>query len=136
MNKKPRSQSAFFNPRLLFGFALCLLGALLVLFAFGAAPQFTESKTQATHPSPWLSRFASVFGVHLESRKLAGMPAHHGGGAAAALSNSPGEPEQTASRNEVATPYTGPHNDLHPVEPVHSRPLRELPAIPPALAPR
>ena len=37
MKKKPASQSAFFNPRLLIG-VLCLLGILLALFAFHAFP--------------------------------------------------------------------------------------------------
>src|SRR5438105_15180123 len=135
-NKRGSPSAAFFNPRALIAFALCCLGVTLVLFAVGAAPQFADSKTQAANPSPWLSRFASAFGVHLESPKLAGLPARGGGGAAAALSNSPGEPEQTVSQNQAATPYTGPHNDFRPVNPVHSRPLRELPSIAPTLAPR
>jgi subtilisin-like proprotein convertase family protein len=37
MKKKPASQSAFFNPRVLIG-ALCLVGALGALFAFHAMP--------------------------------------------------------------------------------------------------
>ena len=33
MKKKPATQSAFFNPRALLGFALCLLGLALAFFA-------------------------------------------------------------------------------------------------------
>src|SRR5438128_6364606 len=33
------------------------------------------------------------------------------------------------------TAYAGPPKDLHPVHPVRSRPLREMPVIPPSLAP-
>ena len=38
MKKKSGSQSAFFNPRALIGFGLCLIGLLLVLLAYTAYP--------------------------------------------------------------------------------------------------
>ena len=38
MKKKSSSKSAFFNPRALIGFGLCLLGLLLGLLAYTAYP--------------------------------------------------------------------------------------------------
>ena len=38
MKKKPASKSAFFNPRVLIGFALCLTGLFIALLAFALYP--------------------------------------------------------------------------------------------------
>ena len=48
MNKKPASQSAFFNPRVLTGFVLCSLGILVAVFGFGAFP---GASTSAQEPN-------------------------------------------------------------------------------------
>ena len=45
MKKKPTSQSAFFNPRSLFGFALCCIGLALAIFALSGF-------TVASEPAP------------------------------------------------------------------------------------
>ncbi len=47
--KKKKATSAFFNPRMLFGFALCLLGAFLALVAFGIVTSRTV-QAQVTPP--------------------------------------------------------------------------------------
>ncbi len=46
-----------------------------------------------------------------------------------------GEPIQATPQADATAPYRGPHNDLRPVHPIRTAPLRELPAIPPLLAP-
>src|SRR6266576_6215382 len=136
MKKNSSTCSAFINPRALIGFVLLFVGALLALFAFGATPHLPNSKAQAANSSGWFGRFASTFGVHLDSQKSAAVPAPKGGGAGVPLSKFPGEPLQETSQDQTATNYTGPHNDIRPVKSVHTRPLRQLPMIPPALAVR
>lgn len=63
MQKKPVSQSAFFNPRSLFGFALCLFGTFLALIAFGANSSRSfhpQSSVALNKVAPWvLDRIAS-----------------------------------------------------------------------------
>jgi len=105
MKKNSSSRSAFINSRTLIGFVLLFMGALLALFAFGGA----------------------------FSQKFAALPAPKGGGSGIPLSKIPGEPLQGI---QVQTPanYTGPRNDRRPVKPVYTRPLRDLPKIPPSLA--
>jgi hypothetical protein len=72
----------------------------------------------------------------LDSQKFAVLPAPKGGGAGAPLFKPPREPLQGTWQDETAANYTGPHNDFRPVKPVHTRSLRHLPMIPPALAAR
>jgi len=134
MKKHSATRSAFINPRALVGFVLLFLGVLLALFAFGATPHLPNSKAQEANSSGWFGRFVSAFGVHLESQKFAALPAPRGGGGGAPLSKFPGEPAQGTSQNQTATNYTGPRNDFRPVKAVHTRPLREMPMIPSALA--
>jgi hypothetical protein len=134
MKKNSSTRSAFINPRTLIGFVLLFMGALLALFAFGAAPHLSNSNAQAANSAGWFGRFASAFGVHLDSQKFAALPAPKGGGAGVPLSKIPGEPLQGTSQGQTDANYTGPRNNLRPVEAVHTRPLRQLPMIPPALA--
>src|SRR5437870_3049025 len=110
MKKRSCPRFAFINPRALIGFVLLFVGVLLALFAFGAAPHV--------------------------SQKFAALPAPKGGGAGVPLSKIPGEPLQGTSQDQTAANYTGPHNNFRPLEAVHTRPLRQLPKIPPALAVR
>src|SRR6266480_4033161 len=72
----------------------------------------------------------------LDSQKFAALPATKGGGAGVTLSKIPGEPLPATSQAQTPANYTGPHKDVRPVEAVRTRPLRELPKIPPALAVR
>src|SRR6266566_7294234 len=91
MKKNSSTRSAFINPRALIGFVLLLMGALLALFAFGAAPLSRDSNALSANSSGWLGRVASTFGVHLESQKIAALPAGKGGGG----------PVSKSSRNQV-----------------------------------
>jgi len=72
----------------------------------------------------------------LDSQKFAALPATKGGGAGVPLSKIPGEPLPATSQDQTPANYTGPHKDVRLVEAVRTRPLRELPKIPPALAVR
>src|SRR5216110_2238434 len=108
MKKRSCPRFAFINPRALIGFVLLFVGVLLALFAFGAAPHV--------------------------SQKFAAVPAPKGGGAGVPLSKTPGEPLPPNLEDQVPANYTGPHHDVRPVKAVHTRPLRQLPMIPPALA--
>jgi hypothetical protein len=72
----------------------------------------------------------------LDSQKFGALPATKGGGAGVPLSKIPGEPLPATSQDQTPANYTGPHKDVRPVEAVRTRPLRELPKIPPALAVR
>ena len=52
MKLKPNTRSAFFNPRALTAFALCIVGCLLALFSVGAVPlpfgkETVDSKTRS-----------------------------------------------------------------------------------------
>src|SRR5438874_8394600 len=136
MKKNSSTRSAFINPRALIGFVLLLMGALLALFAFGAVPHSPNNNAHTANSPGWFGRFASAVGVPLDSQKLASFPAPKGGGAGVPLSKIPGEPLQGTSQDQTAANYTGPHNNFRPVEAVHTRPLRQLPKIPPALAVR
>ena len=127
-------RSAFFIPRVLIGFALSLISVALALFAFGLTP--LNNSNSLTDTQGWFHQLASALGVHLDSQKLASLPAPKGGGAGVPLSKIPGEPLQGTSQDQTAANYTGPHNNFRPVEAVHTRPLRQLPKIPPALAVR
>src|SRR5438874_2019305 len=134
MKKNCSTRSAFFIPRVLIGFALSLISVALTLFAFGLTP--LNNSNSLTDTQGWFHQLASALGVHLDSQKLASLPAPKGGGAGVPLSKIPGEPLQGTSQDQTAANYTGPHNNFRPVEAVHTRPLRQLPKIPPALAVR
>src|SRR5882724_9385416 len=134
MKKNSSTRSAFINPRALIGFVLLFVGALLALFAFGAAPHLSNSNVQAGNSPGWFGRFTSAFGVHLDSQKFAAVPAPKGGGAGVPLSKTPGEPLPQTLEDQAPTSYKGPLYDRRPVKPVYTRPLRDLPKIPPALA--
>src|SRR5438046_4853762 len=108
MKKRSSTRFAFINPRALIGFGLLFVGVLLALFAFGAAPHV--------------------------SQKFAAVPAPKGAGGGVPLSKTPGEPLPPNLEDQVPANYTGPHHDVRPVKAVHTRPLRQLPMIPPDLA--
>jgi hypothetical protein len=134
MKTNSSTRSAFINPRALIGFVLLFVGVLLALFAFGAAPNLSQGNAPTGNSPGLFGRFASAFGVHLDSQKFASLPAPKGGGAGVPLSKTPGEPLPPTLEDQAPANYTGPHNDVRPVKAVHTRPLRQLPMIPPALA--
>ena len=105
MKKNSSTRSAFINPRTLISFALLFMGALLALFAFGGA----------------------------FSQKFAALPPSRGGGGP--VSKSSGGPTRGTPQAQTTTAYSGPRKDLRPVSGVRTAPLRNLPAIPPRLAP-
>ena len=106
MKKNRSTRSAFFNRRILIGVFLIVVSGILALLAFG---------------------------VRLDSQKLASLSKPKRGGAGVPLSKIPGEPLQ-GIQDQTPTNYKGPRNDRRPVTPVHTRPLRDLPKIAPALA--
>src|SRR5215510_633773 len=106
--KDTYNRSAFLNQQIFKGVLLVLVGGILVLLAFG---------------------------LRLDSQKLASLSKPKRGGAGVPLSKIPGEPLQ-GIQDQTPANYTGPHNNRGPVNPVHTRPLRDLPKIPPALAVR
>src|SRR5258705_3236606 len=108
MKKNCSTRSAFFNRRVLIGVLLVIVSGILALLAFG---------------------------VRLDSQKLGSLSKPKGGGAGVPLSKVPGEPLQ-GIHNQTPANYRGPRYDRRPVKPVHTRPLRDLPKIPPALAVR
>src|SRR6266487_4311371 len=134
MKKNCSTRSAFFIPRVLISFALSLISVALALFAFGLTP--LNNSNSLTDTQGWFRQLASALGVHLDSQKLASLPAPKGGGAGVPLSKIPGEPLQGTSQDQTPANYTGPHKDVRPVKAVQTRPLRQLPMIPPALAVR
>src|SRR5262249_52361474 len=108
--KKNRStRSAFFNRRILFGIFLLIVSGVVALLAFG---------------------------VRLDSQRLTSVSAHNKRGAGAPIFKEPREALRGTFHNETAANYRGPRNNLRPITPVHSRPLRELSMIPPALSRR
>jgi hypothetical protein len=132
MKRNCSTQSAFFIPRVLLGLLLILVSALLALFAFGLTPP-GNTKSQEDNASGWLRHFVSTLGLDLNSDKLAALEVRRGGGAP--ISKSSGEASKAKATSGTAAPYTGPRNDLRPVQGVRTLPLRSLPAIPPLLAP-
>src|SRR5215472_9611176 len=109
MKKNCSTRSAFFNRRVLVGVFLLIVSGILALLAFG---------------------------VRLDSQKLGSISAHKRGGAGAPIFKEPREPLQGTFHNETAVSYRGPRYNSRPVNPVHTRPLRQLPMIPPSLAAR
>src|SRR4030095_3586961 len=71
----------------------------------------------------------------LDSQKSASISKPTRGCAGVPLSKMPGEPLQ-GIQDQTPSTYKGPHYDRRVVKPVYTRPLRELPKIPPALAVR
>jgi hypothetical protein len=106
MKKNRSTRSAFFNRRIFIGVFLIIVSGILALLAFG---------------------------VRLDSQKLAALSKSKRGGAGVPISKIPGEPLQGIQIQTRAN-YKGPRYDRRPVKPVHSRPLRDLPKIPPELA--
>src|SRR5262245_17136211 len=106
MKKNCSTRSAFFNRRIFIGVFLIIVSGILALLAFG---------------------------VRLDSQKLASLSKPKGGGAGVPISKIPGEPLQ-GIRDQTPANYKGPRRDRRPVKPVHTRPLRDLPKIPPSLA--
>ena len=106
MKKNCSTRSAFFNRRIFIGVFLIIVSGILALLAFG---------------------------VRLDSQKLASLSKPKGGGAGVPISKIPGEPLQ-GIRDQTPANYKGPRNDRRPVKPVYTRPLRDLPKIPPSLA--
>jgi hypothetical protein len=106
MKKNCSTRSEFFNRRIFIGVFLVLFSGIFALLALG---------------------------LRSDSQKLTSLSARKGG-AGAPVFKGPREPLEGTMRNQTAANYKGPHNDLRPVEPVLTRPLRELPMIPPALA--
>src|SRR5262249_36151066 len=106
MKKNCSTRSAFFNRRIFIGVLLVIVSGILALLAFG---------------------------VRLDSQKLASLSKPKRGGAGVPISKIPGEPLQ-GIRDQTPANYKGPRYDRRPVKPVHTRPLRELPKIPPSLA--
>jgi len=106
MKKNCSTRSAFFNRRIFIGVLLVIVSGILALLAFG---------------------------VRLDSQTLAALSKPKSGGAGVPLSKIPGEPLQ-GIRDQTPANYKGPRNDRRPVKPVYTRPLRDLPKIPPSLA--
>ena len=106
MKKNCSTRSAFFNRRIFIGVFLIIVSGILALLAFG---------------------------VRLDSQKLASLSKPKGGGAGVPISKIPGEPLQ-GIRDQTPANYRGPRYDRRPVKPVYTRPLRDLPKIPPELA--
>src|SRR4026209_2263497 len=71
----------------------------------------------------------------LDSQKFASLSKPTRGGAGVPLSKIPGEPLQ-GIQDQTPANYKGPRYDRRPVKPVYTRPLRDLPKIPPELAVR
>src|SRR5215475_10645993 len=106
MKKNCSTRSAFFNRRIFIGVLLVIVSGILALLAFS---------------------------VRLNSQNLASLSKPKGGGAGVPISKIPGEPLQ-GIRVQTPANYKGPRNDRRPVKPVYTRPLRDLPKIPPSLA--
>src|SRR5437764_1389986 len=105
MKKNSFTRSAFFNRRMLLAFSL-LLGV------FGVA--------------------LAVFAFGAGSKPISSTAR---GGGAGPFFKSLGEPLPEATQANANVPYRGPHNDTRPVHPIRTIPLRQMQAIPPALAP-
>ena len=109
MKKNCSTRSAFFNRRVFIGVFLLIASGILALLAFG---------------------------LRLDSQSHASVGAPKKSGAGAPIFKGPREPIEGALRDQTVATYRGPRHDLRPVQPVYTRPLRQLPVIPPALARR
>src|SRR5256885_13208220 len=108
MKIKTSGRTASINFRTVTALLLCAFGAALGVFAF-----------------------PSILGLQSPAQK-AGI-ARRGGGSAA-LNREPSEIAQASAQNQSNIPYTGPHNDMRPVQAVRSGELRHLHPINPAKA--
>src|SRR5262245_15031127 len=108
MKKKCSTRSAFFNSRIFIGVLLIVVSGILAVLAFG---------------------------LRLDSQRLASLSKPKRGGAGVPLSKIPGEPLQ-GIQDQTPANYKGPSINRRPVNSVHTRPLRDLPKIPPTLAVR
>ena len=108
MKKRTSIRFAFINPRALIGFGLLFMGVLLALFAFGAAPNLSKSNAQTGNSPGLFGRFASAFGVPLDSQKFAAVPTPKGG-AGVPLSKTPGEPLPPTVEVQTPANYKGAH---------------------------
>ncbi|MFN2622309.1 MAG: hypothetical protein ABR611_05635 [Chthoniobacterales bacterium] len=77
--------------------------------------------------------FPSVLGLQSPAQKASVV---RRGGGSAALNREPSEIAQTAAQNQANVPYTGPRNDMRPVQAVRSGELRHMHPINPAKAPK
>jgi hypothetical protein len=132
MKKNCSTRSAFFNRRIFIGFALGLISVALGLFAFGLTP-FNNGNSLTNSPG-WFHRFASALGVHLDSGNPSTLLAAKGSGGP--VFKSSGERTQRTAQSASAASYAGPRHDLRPVGGVRTATLRQMPAIPPRLAPK
>src|SRR5215471_11137461 len=106
MKKNCSTRSAFFNRRIFIGVLLVIVSGILALLAFG---------------------------VRLDSQKLASLSKPKRGSSGVPISTIPGEPLQ-GIRDQTPANYKGPRYDRRAVKPAYTRPLRDLPKIPPSLA--
>ncbi|HEV2806378.1 MAG TPA: hypothetical protein VGW57_15750 [Chthoniobacterales bacterium] len=100
--------AAFVKLRVLTALMLCVVGAMLGVFAFG-----------------------SVLGLHSPSQTASTV--RRGGGSAPSTREA-GEVKQASAQNQAAAPYDGPRNDFRPVQPVRSGELRHTPPVHPSKA--
>ena len=100
--------AAYINLRALSALLLCAVGAVLGVFAF-----------------------ASVVGIHAPAQNV--NVARRGGGSAA-LSREPSEAAPALAANQASAAYSGPHNDMRPVQAVRSGELRHMRPLNPAKA--
>lgn len=110
MKTKTSDRAAYISFRALSALLLCVVGAALGVFAF-----------------------PSMLGLQSPAQKTS--VARRGGGSAA-LNREPSEMAQAATQNHPDVPYTGPHNDMRPVQAVRSGELRHMHAINPTKAPK
>src|SRR5947207_3071027 len=108
MKIKTSARTASINFRTVTALLLCAFGAALGVFAF-----------------------PSVLGLQSPAQKAS--IARRGGGSAA-LNREPSEIAQASAQNQSNAPYTGPRNDMRPVQAVRSGELRHLHPINPAKA--
>jgi hypothetical protein len=100
--------AAFIKLRVLTALMLCVVGAMLGVFAF-----------------------ASVLGLDSPSQTASSV--RRGGGSAPSTREA-GEVTQAAAQNQAAAPYDGPRNDFRPVAAVRSGELRHTPPVHPSKA--
>src|SRR5690349_18273918 len=105
MKKNSFTRSAFFNRRMLLAFSLLLGVCGLALALFAFGAGSKPISSNAR------------------------------GGGAGPFFKTLGEPLPEAPQANANVPYRGPHNDTRPVHPIRTIPLRQMQAIPPALAP-
>src|SRR5215212_8221542 len=128
MKKNSCTSSGSITPRALIALCFVFTGTLFALVALRAGP--------IDRSSSWLGHLVASLGSNVDSQASPTLSTAKGGGAMAA-SKITGEPTeaQAPSAADATTAYRGPHNDLRPVAPIRTGDLRQMPAIPPRLAP-